>query len=111
MSDAPKLLIVEDDEALLRQLRWKFEDYNVLTAGDRESALASARAEKPPLVTLDLGLPPDPSGASEGLATLEAILSFAPKTKVIVVTGYSGSSWTAPTSFTFWRRRTGACSA
>jgi two-component system NtrC family response regulator len=87
MSDAPKLLIVEDDEALLRQLRWKFEDYNVLTAGDRETALASARAEKPPLVTLDLGLPPDPSGASEGLATLEAILSFAPKTKVIVVTG------------------------
>lgn len=87
MSDAPKLLIVEDDEALLRQLRWKFEDYNVLAAGDRESALACVRAEKPPLVTLDLGLPPDPGGASEGLATLEGILSLAPETKVIVVTG------------------------
>jgi len=82
-----QLLIVEDDLGLQSQLRWCFEDYEVLTATDRESALALVRRHEPPVVTLDLGLPPDPANASEGFAALEQILAAAPDTKVIVVTG------------------------
>ena len=81
------LLIVEDDPGLQSQLKWCFEGLEVVVAGDRETALAQLRLHEPPVVTLDLGLPPDPSGASEGLATLEQIIATAPGTKVIVVTG------------------------
>ncbi|WP_431468932.1 PEP-CTERM-box response regulator transcription factor [Sphingosinithalassobacter sp. LHW66-3] len=84
----PKLLIVEDDAGLQRQLRWAYDGYEVLVAGDRESAIAQLRAEEPPVVTLDLGLPPDPDGTSEGFATLETILSLKPDTKVIVASGH-----------------------
>ncbi len=88
MSDSKRtLLIVEDDPGLQSQLRWSLDDYNVLLATDRESALAHLRRSEPPVVTLDLGLPPDADGTSEGFATLEQILSLAPETKVIVVTG------------------------
>ena len=82
-----KLLIVEDDPGLLSQLRWCFENYSVLTATDRKSAIDQVRQHQPPVVTLDLGLPPDPANASEGLATLQQIMELAPHTKVIVVTG------------------------
>ncbi len=82
-----KLLIIEDDPGLQSQLRWCFEGYEVVTASDRETALAQVRHHEPPVVTLDLGLPPDPANVSEGLATLETILVLAPATKVIVVTG------------------------
>jgi two-component system NtrC family response regulator len=81
------LLIVEDDAGLQKQMRWSFDAYETLVAGDRESALVHLRRHEPAVVTLDLGLPPDPDGASEGLATLEQILMLAPDTKVIVVTG------------------------
>jgi two-component system, NtrC family, response regulator len=82
-----KLLIVEDDPGLQSQLRWCFEGYEVLQAKDRPSAMAQVRRHEPQLVTLDLGLPPDPANATEGLALLEEILAAAPNTKVIVVTG------------------------
>ena len=81
------LLIVEDDPGLQKQMRWSFDGYEVLLAEDRESALRKLRRFEPPVVTLDLGLPPDADGASEGLATLEQILALAPSTKVIVVSG------------------------
>ncbi len=81
------LLVVEDDSGLQKQLRWSFDAYEVLIAGDREQALAHLRRREPAVVTLDLGLPPDPDGTSEGFATLEQILALAPDTKVIVVTG------------------------
>ena len=84
----PKLLIVEDDEDLGRQLRWAYDDYEVLIAGDRESALALMREHRPAVVTLDLGLPPDPDGTAEGFATLSAILSHAPDTKVVIASGH-----------------------
>ncbi|OYU14648.1 MAG: PEP-CTERM-box response regulator transcription factor [Alphaproteobacteria bacterium PA4] len=83
-----KLLVVEDDEGLQRQLRWSYEDYEVLIAGDRDAALTLLRAETPAVVTLDLGLPPDPDGVSEGFATLEEILKVRPETKVIVASGH-----------------------
>ncbi len=83
----PVLLVVEDDPGLQKQLKWSFDDLDVVIAGDREAALAALRRHEPPVVTLDLGLPPDADGASEGLATLEQILALAPTTKVIVLSG------------------------
>jgi two-component system NtrC family response regulator len=85
----PKLLIVEDDEGLQRQLRWAYDDYEVLVASNRETAVDLLRAQEPAVVTLDLGLPPDPDGVAEGFATLETILSLKPDTKVIVASGHS----------------------
>jgi len=82
-----KLLIVEDDVGLQSQLRWCFDGYELLQAEDRASAMAQVRRHEPELVTLDLGLPPDPANASEGLALLQEILALQPATKVIVVTG------------------------
>lgn len=82
-----KLLIVEDDAGLQSQLRWSFEDYRVIQAGDRTSALKQLREHQPAVVLQDLGLPPDPAGTKEGFATLAEIMQRAPYTKVIVVTG------------------------
>ena len=83
-----KLLIVEDDEGLQRQLRWAYDDYEVIVASDRNAAIDLLRSQEPAVVTLDLGLPPDPDGVSEGFATLETILSLKPDTKVIVASGH-----------------------
>ncbi|MGE5721101.1 MAG: PEP-CTERM-box response regulator transcription factor [Sphingomonadales bacterium] len=83
-----KLLIVEDDEGLQRQLRWAYDDYEVLVASDRTAAIDLLRSHEPAVVTLDLGLPPDPDGVSEGFAALETILSLKPDTKVIVASGH-----------------------
>ena len=88
-NDKPKLLIVEDDLGLRSQLKWCFDDYEVLTADDRTSAMAELRRHAPAVVLQDLGLPPDPTGVSEGMQTLSEILQVAPETKVIVVTGNS----------------------
>ena len=82
-----KLLIIEDDPGLQTQLRWCFEGYEVVIAGERETALAELKKNRMPVVTLDLGLPPDADGTSEGFAVLEEILLQAPHTKIIVVTG------------------------
>ncbi len=84
----PCLLIVEDDEGLQRQLRWAYDDYEVITASDRKGAIDALRLHEPAVVTLDLGLPPDPDGTSEGFATLAEILALKPDTKVIVASGH-----------------------
>ena len=89
MITKPKLLIVEDDPGLQRQLRWAYEDYETLVAGSREEAINLLRAEEPAVVTLDLGLPPDPDGVTEGFRTLKDILSLAPTTKVIIASGHN----------------------
>jgi two-component system NtrC family response regulator len=81
------LLVVEDDPALLKQMKWAFSDYDVATAADRESALVQVRRIEPAVVTMDLGLPPAADDPSEGFATLRQILALAPNTKVIVLTG------------------------
>ncbi|MYM34998.1 PEP-CTERM-box response regulator transcription factor [Duganella sp. FT94W] len=82
-----KLLVVEDDPGLQKQLRWSLDAYEVVTADDRETALAQLRRHQPAVITMDLGLPPDPDGASEGLALLSQILAASPDTKVIVLSG------------------------
>ncbi|MFL6774037.1 MAG: PEP-CTERM-box response regulator transcription factor [Sphingomicrobium sp.] len=87
-SDLPVLLVVEDDEGLQRQLKWAYDGYQVVCAGDRASAIEALRAHEPAVVTLDLGLPPDPDGTDEGFAVLQDILRLKPDTKVIVATGH-----------------------
>lgn len=87
-NEKPRLLIVEDDAGLQRQLRWAYEDYEVLLAGSRAEAIEQLRAHEPDVVTLDLGLPPDPDGTSEGFATLADILALKPDTKVIIASGH-----------------------
>jgi two-component system NtrC family response regulator len=84
----PILLVVEDDAGLARQLRWAYEDHEVVVAGDRAAAIEALRLHEPAVVTLDLGLPPDPDGTTEGFATLAEILSLKPDTKVIVASGH-----------------------
>ncbi len=86
-NDKKKLLVVEDDRGLQNQLRWAFEEYEVLLAGNRAEGMAFLRREQPGVVLLDLGLPPDPGGVTEGMATLKEILSLAPETRIIVITG------------------------
>ena len=88
MSDLPKLLIVEDDEAIRTQLKYALrERYALWFADSRLRALALVNEVHPDLVSLDLGLPPHPDTVEEGLSTLEDILRAAPGTKVIVLTG------------------------
>ncbi|HSQ99532.1 MAG TPA: PEP-CTERM-box response regulator transcription factor [Sphingomicrobium sp.] len=82
------LLVVEDDEGLQRQLKWAYDGYEVVCALDRERAIDALRAYEPSVVTLDLGLPPDPDGTDEGFATLAEILRLKPDTKVIVASGH-----------------------
>ncbi|MBA6252592.1 MULTISPECIES: PEP-CTERM-box response regulator transcription factor [unclassified Colwellia] len=82
-----KLLIIDDDKGIQKQLKWSLSDYEAVLAGDRESAIAAVRRFEPKVVTLDLGLPPDEANATEGLAALQEILTIAPHTKVIVITG------------------------
>jgi two-component system NtrC family response regulator len=89
MSEEPKvLLVVEDDEGLQRQLKWAYDGYEVICASDRAEAIDALRAHEPAVVTLDLGLPPDPDGTDEGFATLAEILRLKPDTKVIVASGH-----------------------
>jgi len=89
------LMIVEDDLALQKQMRWAFDDYETIVANDRESAITQIRRFEPAVVTMDLGLvvtmdlglPPAPDDVTEGFRLLSEILSLAPDTKVIVLTG------------------------
>jgi two-component system NtrC family response regulator len=87
-TDLPVLLIVEDDEGLQRQLKWAYEGYRIVAATDRASAIDLVRLHEPAVVTLDLGLPPEPDGTTEGFTTLTEILALNPDTKVIVASGH-----------------------
>ena len=86
-NDTKNLLVVEDDKGLQSQLRWAFDGYEVTIADERTEAINQLRRVQPGVVLLDLGLPPDPGGVTEGLATLQEILSIMPDTKIIIVTG------------------------
>lgn len=81
------LLIVEDDLALQKQIKWSLDRFDSVTANDRESALVQLRKSVPAVVTMDLGLPPDADSVSEGFRLLEQIMAFDPDIKVIVLTG------------------------
>jgi two-component system NtrC family response regulator len=81
------LLIVEDDAALQKQIKWSLDQYTSVTANDRESALSQARRHAPAVVTMDLGLPPDADSVSEGFRLLEQLLDIDANLKVIVLTG------------------------
>ncbi len=86
----PQLLIVEDDPALQKQIKWSLDQFESVTAGERESALNQLRQHAPAVVTMDLGLPPDADGVSEGFRLLEQMLAASPEVKVIVLTGQNG---------------------
>jgi two-component system NtrC family response regulator len=86
----PQLLIVEDDPALQKQIKWSLDQFESVTADERESALNQLRQHAPAVVTMDLGLPPDADGVSEGFKLLEQMLAASPEVKVIVLTGQNG---------------------
>ena len=83
----PELLVIEDDKGLQKQLKWSLDEYHVVLTEDKESSLVELRRFQPKVISLDLGLPPDPANASAGLELLEEILKLSPSSKVIVVTG------------------------
>ena len=88
MSTKEKLLIIEDDTEVSRQLKWALADeYDVHLAKDEMSALKALRSKTPAVVTLDLGLPPKPDEATVGMELLGKILQVEPGAKVVVVTG------------------------
>lgn len=90
MSTLSTILVVDDDSDIRDQMKWALmSDYQVLQAEDRATAVTQIRSAMPPVVLLDLGLPPDVDGASEGLAILREVLNLNPLAKVIVVTGNS----------------------
>ncbi|MBI5453908.1 MAG: PEP-CTERM-box response regulator transcription factor [Deltaproteobacteria bacterium] len=85
------LLIIEDDETISSQMKWALvDDYNVFVASGAEAAMQVFTSIRPAIVTLDLGLPPSPEDAAEGLGLLRRILRYDPVTKVIIVTGMAG---------------------
>ena len=83
----PSILLVEDDDGLRRQYRWSLPQYHVLAAATRQEGVEIFLRERPAVAIVDLGLPPDPDGASEGLATLGELLNVARETKIIIVSG------------------------
>jgi len=88
MTDKRKpLLVIEDDPALQKQMRWALDQYEVLLADDRDSAIAQLRRHEPAVITMDLGLPPHPDEPTTGFALLQEILALTPEAKVIVITG------------------------
>lgn len=89
-SKETRLLIVEDDPGLQRQLKWALDGFEVDCASTREEAIAALRRNEPAIVLQDLGLPPDPNGVEEGFATIADVLKVAPRAKIIVVTGREG---------------------
>ena len=100
----PKLLVIEDDAGLQAQLKWAYEDFEVTVVGDRASGLAALRADEPAVVTLDLGLPPDPDGTTEGFAVLDQIMAIKPDTKVIVASGHGARESARSTNPHHWSR-------
>jgi two-component system, NtrC family, response regulator len=83
-----KILVVDDSVEIRKQLKWGLgKDYKVLLAGDVDEALKLFKAHQPKVMTLDLGLPPDADGATEGLRCLKEVLDRDPGTKVIVLSG------------------------
>ena len=90
MTKRTRLLVVEDDPGLQRQLKWALDAFEVDCASTREEALSALRRHEPAIVLQDLGLPPDPNGVEEGFATITELLRAAPRLKIIVVTGREG---------------------
>lgn len=88
-SEKEKLLIIEDDIGLQSQLRWHFDQYEVIIAGNREDAIAAVRLHEPPIILQDLGLPPDDEGVEEGFRCIREISALLPTAKIIVMTGNS----------------------
>ncbi|MDH5570727.1 MAG: response regulator [Gammaproteobacteria bacterium] len=82
-----RLLIIDDDAGIRSQLKWGFDDFDVYTADNRANAISQFKQYHPSVVTLDLGLPPDEEGESEGFAILYQLISLAPETKIIIVSG------------------------
>jgi two-component system NtrC family response regulator len=88
--DRPRLLITDDDEGIRLQLKYALQPhFDVRFAASRREALDQATAFEPSVLLLDLGLPPDTDGASEGLKTLESLLHARPRMKVVILTGNS----------------------
>ena len=88
-----RLLVVDDDEGIRRQLKWAFDDFETSVCGNRAAGVKAAARNRPAVVLLDLGLPPDPDGPSEGLNALSEILKVAPEAKVIIMTGQKERSY------------------
>src|SRR5690606_1272631 len=89
LTEKQKLLIIEDDVGLQSQLKWHFDQYEVVCVGSREEALAAVRLHEPPIILQDLGLPPDDEGVEEGFRCIREITSLFPSSKIIVMTGNS----------------------
>jgi two-component system response regulator RegA len=91
MSDAPSILIADDDATLRERLGRSFRSrgYDARLAGSYDDAMALARQESPELAVVDLRMP-----GPSGLELVRDLLKLDPETRIVVVTGY-GSIATA----------------
>jgi ActR/RegA family two-component response regulator len=88
----PRILIVDDDEAITQQLFWTLsDDYDVVTANDMQSAVRRATVYEPAFSILDLHLPPEAESPEVGLRVLEYLKMHLPESKVLVMTGSTAS--------------------
>ncbi len=87
----PRILIVDDDEAITRQLLWVLaDDYDVVTANDLQTAVRHATIYEPAVSIVDLHLPPAVNSPEIGLRVMDYIKAHLPKSKVLVMTDLSG---------------------
>jgi two-component system NtrC family response regulator len=83
-----RLLIVDDDEAIRTQMKWALaNDYEIILAEDRVEAVEQFKSRRPAVTILDLGLPPSPNDATEGLAALTELLALDRSAKIIIISG------------------------
>lgn len=88
----PKILIVDDDAAITRQLFWMLcDDCEVLTANDLASAIRRATIYEPDVAILDLHLPPTLDVTDTGLRIIEYVKTHLPASQVVVVSSDSGA--------------------
>ena len=84
----PRILLVDDEDNLLKQMRWGLDaDYDVLTASNEDDAMTVFESERPSVVTVDLSLNPEEPSDLGGLRLVERFLTREPATRVIVITG------------------------
>ncbi len=87
----PRVLIVDDDEAITQQLFWTLcDEYDVVTAHDLQTAVRRVTVYEPDVAIIDLCFSPASGSPDVGLRILEYVKAHAPQARVVIITSASG---------------------